>query len=121
MVMAAYVVAMVASAWHLDWKVQDWCTFGTDEGMRIELCCDSPALVRDEVCRAVRRWRSSSSPSTISFVHAAVVMGGGWWGLLQKAEVSVWEAMAAEPSALGWAGWFAELPLLRGHAQVFSQ
>ena len=49
--------AMVASAQRLGWTVHDENSVRTDMGRTLLFDTDSPAVIKEEVSRAVRRWR----------------------------------------------------------------
>ena len=49
--------AMVASCYRLGWSVVSGTELLTDQGETLDLLLDSPAAVKLEVARAVKRWR----------------------------------------------------------------
>ena len=49
--------AMVASCRRLGWTVVSSTELRTDQGENLDLHLDSPAAVKSEVARAVKRWR----------------------------------------------------------------
>ena len=49
--------AMVASCQRLGWTVVSSTELRTDRGETLDRCLDSPAAVKLEVARAVKRWR----------------------------------------------------------------
>ena len=49
--------AMVASCYRLGWTVVSGTELLTDQGETLDLLLDSPAAVKLEVARAVKRWR----------------------------------------------------------------
>lgn len=51
--------ATVATCARLEWEVKDACTMVTDEGRKLELDLEPPAVIKREVIEAVKRWRWS--------------------------------------------------------------
>ena len=68
--------AFVASALRLGWHVIDSQTLIADNGLAIDLLCDSPAFVTAEVRRAVWRWRWRRLESK----HPCLSAGDGGYG-----------------------------------------
>ena len=48
---------MIASAWRLNWTVDDYRTLHTDLGVQLDLGRASPATVKAEIIEAGKRWQ----------------------------------------------------------------
>lgn len=51
------VAALVATTARLEWTVQSATVLITDEDKQFQMDVDPPAVIRHEVCEAVKRWR----------------------------------------------------------------